>query len=1416
MAVKTGKEVIVSYDTTNGFKSGDSAITEIDAKKKYTAIRVDGLSFAKAKSATYSMNGTTLTITTTDGKTLTVKNASKIQYIQTDYEKSGKTEAYNLTDLITDNLITNSNAITANSKNKATGTNYNDTFTNTSNPDIFTGGLGTNTFNYSKGNGNDTINLTAKENLVLNLSSISSSDITYSYANKNKDLVLNIANADTTNTITLKNFGSKDVVGSTSSIILKTFDNNTGIDLKEEYITNTVKSNFTGTYLNDKITVDSGYTNAKNKGLTLNGGAGNDQITGSKYSDTINGGNGNDTIYGSEGNDTITGGKGTNTIDYSSFKTSGANFGTDTINLTNGETLNITGLQGTLSYAQGTGKNKNDLIVSSDYGKITLKNYYSKSTGATVYINGDDLTTTQKFEFSETNLSKGAITTSALADKITINLTSPTKSVTKKGVTTDYGATINAGAGDDIITGSDYNDTINAGAGDDTIYASKGNDTITAGAGENTINYSSIATDFGNDIINLTKGETLDITGLSGDLGYEKSGKNDLKVISKSGDTTYGTITLKNYYSKSTGATVTINGDDLTKTATELTTYDKSYFKYNESKKKYTVTKFTGSALADKIDASGLTTPVKSTTNKKTGITTNAGVTINTGLGNDTIIGSKYNDTITGGVGTNTIDYTAAALKTADGFGTDTINLTKGETLNIKLTDYSLDYKQSGKDLKIIATNGTTEAGTIILKNYYSKDLGATVNIIQVDETLNLAETVTTLTTKEVTSSYTGSALADDISAGEYKIYTDKAKTTVSTDYTKKGLTLNGGAGSDIITGSDYSDTIKAGTTGNNTITGGKGNDKLYGGTSANSATTFVFNSGDGKDTIYSGKGSDTIKFAKDVDLSDLIFKRSGKNLVIQYGTDESGNPTGTITINNYYKSATSDTVTSSVKYIEIDGVDTFDIETVMDSLSDDETITGTDDDDLIIATGSGQTITGGSGNDTIIGSKGDDTYKFTNGSGFSDAKHTTIVMDEGNDTIYFPNSFAGFGGFEFKKQDDDLRIWYNATYNISSNVTTAGVSEYQGSEVYKTHSGTGYPVYCSSIIVKDYFTTDNPTIDKIQTAKGTYYISTDSKAEWSGGVGYINYLGSYTYNRDISLTDVVLGEFGSYEDNVYRGSKYADRVETSGRGDTVYTYGGNDYVRSNGSDTIYTGDGNDTIYIASGNRNRNITIHGGTGNDKITVQYDVTSTIYTNSADEGKDTTTGTVDTVEISNTGTYSQTVYAQSETNEIINDASGDDKYYAYIDQKTTITDKGGTDTLTFTNTSGETDGQLTVSDSRNLHVLFNVSSTGSYSSASDVGDILITNTATKDNFTAWTSSGSFKGVSVANNAIETINSSDSAYLTSAKIAELAASVASWLANNSYGSYSDVANVFSTGSDDAITALIAQFDTANWQTA
>ena len=454
---------------------------------------------------------------------------------------------------------------------KIVGGKGNDEIYSESGNDTITGGLGKNTIYYGFGSdsGNDVINLTKGENLVLDIAGADLEELHFEYSKNKKDLIIYLEKDDEGNfveSITLKNFASKDVTNNatkkaedTSSVILKAGIE--GIDLRKDlYLTEdniiNVFKNYTGTWLDEEINASNlekfdkkgNPLTSDAKGLTLDGKGGDDIIVGSKYADVIKGGDGNDIINGYDGDDKITGGKGENSIYHRVEQ------GNDIIYLTKGETLHLQmiGVDNFNDLIFTVAKNKNDLEISRkghEGEKVTLKNYYSKELGATVNINGVNLAESAVFEgvtsanyFEATEKIKKSYTGSALADEVDArDLSKPTNAKTLAGVT------INTKGGDDIIVGSNFADTLKGGNGDDKITGGEGNDKIYGEAGENTLYFK--AND-GNDIVYGGKGEdTLVFDGIKFDdmkftRGTTSSTKNDLIIQYTENDS----VTIKNFF----------------------------------------------------------------------------------------------------------------------------------------------------------------------------------------------------------------------------------------------------------------------------------------------------------------------------------------------------------------------------------------------------------------------------------------------------------------------------------------------------------------------------------------------------------------------------------------------------------------------------------------------------------------------------------------------------------------------------------------------------------------------------------------------------------------------------------------------------------------------------------------------------
>ena len=125
--------------------------------------------------------------------------------------------------------------------------------------------------------------------------------------------------------------------------------------------------------------------------------------------------------------------------------------------------------------------------------------------------------------------------------------------------------------------------------------------------------------------------------------------------------------------------------------------------------------------------------------------------------------------------------------------------------------------------------------------------------------------------------------------------------------------TVNATTYNDVIYGNGGHDTISAGA-GNDTLIGGIGNDILNGGMGDDA---YVYNLGDGYDTISDTGGSDKIKFGSGVSAENLSFEQIGQNLRIYVnGKDSEG-----LLINNQFGNAEN-----KVESIEFADGSSFDI----------------------------------------------------------------------------------------------------------------------------------------------------------------------------------------------------------------------------------------------------------------------------------------------------------------------------------------------------------------------------------------------------------------------------------------------------------------------------------------------------------
>ena len=527
--------------------------------------------------------------------------------------------------------------------------------------------------------------------------------------------------------------------------------------------------------------------------------------------------------------------------------------------------------------------------------------------------------------------------------------------------------TINGTNFNDVIYANDGNDTVNALAGNDTVYGGKGNDIIDAGNGNDTL-----VGGEGNDTLAGGVGDDTYIYNL-GD-GFDTISDTDGtdKIVLGTGIT----ADMLSFSREGNDLRIIINNDKLQgfllKNQFAAGTSKIESIEFADESTLSLINKgFTFNQ--NNIDETISGTDFNDTINAVAG-----NDTVNAGEGDDTITGGLGNDNLNGGNGDDTYIYNMG-----DGF--DMIMETSGADKIVLGTGIALEnlrFIREGNNLRILINNNVDQG--FLLVNQFA---GADTRI----EQLQFAD---------------NSVL-------------DLVNDSLTFEQYNGGETINGTDNDDTIYGRGGNDTIDAGD-GDDTIVGGIGDDTLSGGYGRD---TYIYNLGDGADTINETRGNDIIKFGEGISQSDLTFTQEGNNLKIWIGND----PYQSILINNFYSN-----VNNQVEKLQFFDGSTFNLSTqgiTLQQTNADDTVNGTSYNDVIYGNGGHDTINAGEGNDTIVGGigndilnggNGDDTYIYNLGDGFD-----TISESGGDDKIVFGEGINQ-SDLSFEKIGNNLKISIN------------------------------------------------------------------------------------------------------------------------------------------------------------------------------------------------------------------------------------------------------------------------------------------------------------------------------------------------------------------------------------------------------
>ncbi|HPX61715.1 MAG TPA: calcium-binding protein [Deltaproteobacteria bacterium] len=428
--------------------------------------------------------------------------------------------------------------------------------------------------------------------------------------------------------------------------------------------------------------------------------------------------------------------------------------------------------------------------------------------------------------------------------------------------------------------------------------------------------------------------------------------------------------------------------------------------------------------------------------------------------------------------------------------------------------------------------------------------------------------------------------------------------------WAKGNAILEGMAGNDIIVGNK----------GNDTLIGGLGADNMYGGAGDD---TYIFNLGDGQDTIIEDGGSlDTIRFGEGITINDISFARSGYNLVLNInGADQ-------IRIQNW-----GERETSRIERFEFSDGTVWDGAYIQALLAD-KPIVGTNGDDLLqawagsdsnilqglngrdsIYGGQGNdTIDGGAGNDYMEGGTGNDTY-FVDNTG----DVVTENANEGSDTVNSSITYILGNNIENLTLTGADAI--NGTGNTLDNVLIGNIVANTlagGSGNDTLTGGQGIDTYIFNL--GDGVDTITDTMQNtVQFGSGI--TANDLTLQIDGNVTVIN-VGTggdklRLVSSDLTHPETVVVDTFRFADNSTL--SYADLLlsgpiitGTANDDNLIGTSANNKLIGLAGNDTLNGGTGADTMT-------------GGIGND--TYYVDNVADIVIENADEGTDTVRSSID---------------------------------------------------------------------------------------------------------------------------------------------------------------------------------------------
>jgi len=928
---------------------------------------------------------------------------------------------------------------------------------------------------------------------------------------------------------------------------------------------------------------------ANSAGSTLDAGYGNDILVGGNGADTLRGNSGSDLLLGDAGNDTLDGGWGADTLQ------GGA--GSDTLA---GGYHNDTYL-----YNRGDGA---DSIVDSNWGYwgygdantlqfgdgIALADIavnYDSATGKVVLDlgNGDAIDIGYPYLYG---IQKGlAVQQLRFADGSVVS----TDSLLKQS-----GMTQNGTAGADVLQGSDsrdYADMLNGGTGDDTLNGADGNDVLNGGAGNDELSGGE-----GSDTYIYNLGDGADVV-VDSAFAYGNWFPSAINTLQFGAGITLDMVTPR--FDSTSQAVILDLGNGNSIDIGTVGALSVQTLKFADSS-----TVAVSALIADQ----SLTQVGTEGADMLVGSNTWLYRDVLQGLGGDDVLqGLGGNDELDGGAGNDTLDGGVGNDILIGGDGNDTLNGGDASGNDVLQGGTGSDVLAGGNGSDTYIYNLGDGADTVVDSGeLYTNRWGMTYDTA--NNVLNFGAGISADTITPRYDSASGSLLLDLGAGDSVNIgllgalsiqtlkFADGTEIAVKSFLNQRGLTVDGTAGADVLTGSasDYTDYLSGGAgddtlnagIGDDVLAGGAGNDVLNGG---GGRDTYVFNLGDGADALQDIAGENNVLALGAGITADMIVPRldgATGEVRLDFGNGNS------ILVGNY--NAAQSSLSLFVVQVNLADGTTADLGMLLSQqgfLVEGKTL----DDSLQGAMSHANRMSGSDGNDALFGGQRDDTLDGGSGSDVLDANYGNDVLTggigddamyggEGND-VYVYNLGDGSDVI-----GDTMERGQINTVRLGAGADVQSV-EYRGGATgdFVLYFADGGSLRITGV------TADNAAVtcpvQRFELADGSVLSAQQLLGQHTIQVeGTDSYWWDQQAGRD-SLNGTNLA------DNISGYSGYDTLL--GGSGDDVLDGGLENDVLSGdaGNDTLLGGEGNDTLYgregddVLAGGMGDDV-LQGGTGND--------------------------------------------------------------------------------------------------------------------------------------------------------------------------------------------------------------------------